>query len=112
METITLINVDELNALLKKHHAEIKSDLEGSLLSGLKSQIVEGFCGRFFHVFISPDEVARMHGVHKTTVIEYIKDGTIAAEQTKKYGDYHIRLSDALRFDFKEMRRQLRRKQS
>jgi hypothetical protein len=109
METITLINVDELSALLKKHHAEIKSDLECSLLSDL---VIDGFCNRFQNVFISPDVVAQMYGICTVTVIAYIKDGIIAAEQTKKYGKYHIRLSDALRFDFKEMRRQLRRKQS
>ena len=112
MQTLTIINIDELNALLRQHHIDLKTDLESSLLSGLKGQIVEGFCGRFSHVFISPDVVASMHGVCKATVIDYIKDGTIAAEQSKKYGDYRIRLSDAMLLDFKEMRKQLIRKQN
>jgi hypothetical protein len=112
METLTLINIDELNTLLKKHHIDLKADLESSLLSGLSSQIVEGFCNRFYDVFVSPDQVADMHGVCRATVIGYIKDGTISAEQSKKYGEYHIRLSEALLLDFKELRKQLRRKQS
>jgi hypothetical protein len=108
METLAIIKADELSELLKCHHDEIKS----CLYSSLPEVVISGFCNRFYNVFVSPDEVARMHSVHKTTVIEYIKDGTIEAKQEKKYGMYHIRLSDALRFDFKEMRKQLRRKQS
>jgi hypothetical protein len=112
METLTVLNIDELNTLLKERNVELKTDLEASLLSEIKGQVVEGFCGRFYNVFVSPDDVANMHGVHKTTVIAYIKDGIIAAEQSKKYGEYRIRLNEALLLNFKEMRRQLRRKQS
>ncbi|MDR0692428.1 MAG: hypothetical protein LBF69_05265 [Prevotellaceae bacterium] len=108
----SIIKINELNGLLKKQHEELRADIEALLLSKLNSQIVEGFCNRFYDVFVSPTEVANMHGVYKDTVIAYIKDGAIAAEQSQKYGDYHIRLSDALLLDFKEMRKQLRRKQS
>jgi hypothetical protein len=88
-----------------------KQELEEVIQGTFEHTVLDGFCNRFRGVMLSPEEVAKIHGVHKSTVIGYIHDGAIEAERNKEYGAYHIRLSDALRLDFKELRRNLKLKQ-
>ncbi|MDR2362495.1 MAG: helix-turn-helix domain-containing protein [Prevotellaceae bacterium] len=74
----------------------------------IREMAIEGFCARFSNVFISPDEVANMHGVGIATVRRYIADRLIPVEPHADNERYRIRLSDALRLDFKELRKQLK----
>jgi hypothetical protein len=101
-----ICNRGELDAILRVNEETLRETFR-EVSEGV---ILDGFCNRFSGVFISPEEVANMHGVSKCTVIAYIKDGIIEAQQEKRYGHYNIRLSDALRFDFKQMRKNLKHK--
>jgi hypothetical protein len=87
-----------------------KKDLTEVFKETMNDTLIDGFCNRFAGVMLLPQEVAKIHSVNKQTVISYIKDGLIEAEQEKKYGEYHIRMSDALRLDFKELRKNLKLK--
>jgi hypothetical protein len=71
--------------------------------------VLEAFLGRFSSVLVEPQDVAKYHKVTPQTVISYINNGLIEAEPRSKGDTYRIRLSDALRLDFKQLRKTLRR---
>jgi hypothetical protein len=87
-----------------------KEELIEVIRDAFQEYLLDGFCNRYSSVILSPDDVAKMHGVNKATVIAYIKDGTINADQKKEYGAYRIRMSEALRLDFKKMKKNLKLK--
>ena len=78
----------------------------------VKQEIVEKeldtFLNRFNNVFVSPEEVAKYHGVSKQTVYNHVKYGTLVAEFRENNNDaLRFRLSDALRIDFKKLRKKI-----
>jgi hypothetical protein len=85
-----------------------REELEEIVRGALADAVIGDFCGRFNDVECSPEEVGKMHKRTRETVISYIKDGRIKATQGKKYGEYKIRLGDALQLDFTKMRAGLR----
>jgi hypothetical protein len=86
----------------------LKEAIKEAIKESVEDGIIDSSSNRFAGVYLSPEEVAKIHGVNKLTVISYIKDGLIEAEQEKKYGSYSIRLSDAIQIDFKELRKKLK----
>jgi hypothetical protein len=64
---------------------------------------------KFYNVFVSPEDAAKIHGVNKVTVINYIKDGFIETEPHGEGERYRIRLSTVLKLDFKELKKKLKK---
>ncbi|MDR1561168.1 MAG: helix-turn-helix domain-containing protein [Holosporaceae bacterium] len=86
-----------------------KTALKEVIQETLETTVLDSFCNRFRDIMYSPADVAKMYRKNRTTVIAYIKAGAIEAEQRKKYGAYHIRLSEALRLDFEELKKNLKK---
>jgi hypothetical protein len=67
---------------------------------------LDSFLNKFNNVFVSPEDVALFHGVSKQTVYNHIKYGTLIPESREKdNGSIYFRLNDALRIDFKRLRK-------
>lgn len=84
------------------------TDLKKFFNEELAKKEVESFLSRFNNVFVSPEDVANFHGINKATVYNYVNDGLLIPEQREKNELVRFRLSEALRFDFKQLRKQLR----
>jgi len=90
-----------------------KQDFEDVIEEKLSKLSLESFLNKYYNVFINAEELAKIHGVHVSTVYAYIKDGLLIPEpQEKKYNNHRFRLSYALTVDFKDLRKQLRAKMS
>jgi predicted DNA-binding protein YlxM (UPF0122 family) len=69
---------------------------------------VDTFLNKFNGVFVSPEEIAHFHGVSKQTVYNHIKYGTLVPEfREKESGAIRFRLNEALKIDFKKLRKKL-----
>jgi DNA invertase Pin-like site-specific DNA recombinase len=70
---------------------------------------VDTFLSNFSGVFVGPEDVARFHGVTKQTVYNHIKYGTLTPEiREKESGAIRFRLNEALKIDFKKLRKNLK----
>lgn len=87
-----------------------ETDLKKFFNEELAKREVDIFLSRFNNVFITPEEVANIHGVNKRTVYNYVNDGLLVPEIRIKNEMIRFRLPEALRFDFKAMRKQIRLK--
>lgn len=63
---------------------------------------------RFYSAMLSTDEVGRLHGVSKDTVLNYVKRGLIEKAPDSTDGKVKIRASVALMLDFGKMKDKLK----
>lgn len=78
----------------------------------MKQEAIDSFCNKFTNTLVTPKEVALIHNVCEATVINYCKDGLIKAEpRNGKNCHYKFRLSEVLKMDFTELKKQLKIRQ-
>ncbi|MDR2074316.1 MAG: hypothetical protein LBP36_03025 [Oscillospiraceae bacterium] len=92
MENLHLVKEDELNSVIDR-----------AVSDRMKAEY-----NKFYNTFITIDGVASMHNVSRQTVINYIKGGMIPIENRSEYGKYQIRMSDALKLNFSELKIRLK----
>ena len=63
---------------------------------------------RFYSAMLSTEEVGRLHGVSKDTVLNYVKRGLIEKAPDSTDGKVRIRASVALMLDFGKMKDKLK----
>lgn len=63
---------------------------------------------RFYSAMLSTEEVGRLHGVNKATVLNYVKRGLIEKAPDSTDGKIWIRASVALMLDFEKMKDKLK----
>lgn len=63
---------------------------------------------RFYSAMLSTEEVGRLHGVNKATVLNYVKRGLIEKAPDSTDGKVWIRASVALMLDFGKMKEKLK----
>ena len=63
---------------------------------------------RFYSAMLSTEEVGRLHGVNKATVLNYVKRGLIEKAPNSTDGKVWIRASVALMLDFEKMKDKLK----
>lgn len=75
----------------------------------IANNAIDSFCRRFSNTLVTPKEVALFHNISEATVISYCKDGLIHPEhREKEYCAYKFRLSEVLKMDFSELKKQLK----
>jgi len=75
----------------------------------MEQKAIDSFCKRFSNTLVTPEDVAKFHNVSVATVINYCKDGLIIPEHREKnFCHYKFRLSEVLKMDFSELKKQLK----
>lgn len=87
-----LTNLENENAFLR---SKVEQD-ERTLINAMK----------FYNVLVSAQDVASMHSISKTRVIDYAHRGLIETHPNSTDNKMYFRLSDALRWDFAELKRE------
>lgn len=87
-------------------------ELEKFFHNNMAKTAVDSFCKRFSNTLVTPEDVAKIHNVSIATVYNYCKDGLILPEHREKdYCAYRFRLSEVLKIDFTELKKQLKIRQ-
>lgn len=81
-----------------------EADLKAAMREILADNIADGIYSRFYNVYMNASEVAKLHNVSAQTVLRYVKDGRLKPDSTKGQS-YSFRVSEALKFDFVELRK-------
>lgn len=96
METVITYNVSK-KELIEAMHEMQATEIEDKILN------------KFYNVIVGTNVVAEIHKVSEKTVLNYVNDGLI--EHEPRVGKiYKFRLSQVLRIDFGQLKKQLRRK--
>lgn len=96
METIITYNVNK-SELIEAIHDIQAAEIESKILN------------KFYNVIVGTSVVAKIHNVSEKTVLNYVDDGLLECEpRTGK--KYQFRLSQILKVDFGQLKKQLRRK--
>jgi len=85
-----------------------EKDLRNLLVDQIRSEIKAQEQARLNSRIIDVDTMAKLHGVSRETVYNYINSGDIQCEPRPKNGSCKIRLGYALQVDFKELKRRLK----
>jgi len=83
-------------------------ELRELLLEPIQNEVRAEFRTKFNNKVIDVETVAKIHGVHPQTVRTYAKSGDLIHEQRNANEEYKFKLGDAMEFDFRELRRQLK----
>jgi hypothetical protein len=83
-------------------------ELRELLLEPIRNEVRAEFRAKFNNKVIDVETVAKIHGVHPHTVRTYAKSGDLIHEDRNEKEEYKFKLGDALEFDFRELRRQLK----
>ena len=83
-------------------------ELRALLLEPIQNEVRAEFRAKFNNKVIDVETVAKIHGVHPQTVRTYAKSGDLIHEDRNEKEEYKFKLGDALEFDFRELRRQLK----
>jgi predicted DNA-binding transcriptional regulator AlpA len=87
-----------------------ETDLRKFLYREIALGEVTRFLSRFHNVFVTPEEVANIHGVSRQTVYNHIKYGNLVPElRETENASFRFRLSDVLQFDFRKLRKHLQK---
>lgn len=82
-------------------------ELKELLLEPLRREVIAEQRAKFSQI-VDVETVAKIHGVHPDTIYAYLKSGDITCEPRIENGKYRFKLGNALEFDFKELRKQLK----
>lgn len=91
--------VDDVLALVKEN------EILKEQLSEQKQNTI--FVEKFYNVGMTTDVVASLHSVSSALVRKYVKEGLIDVHPLSTDAKILIRASDALRLDFKQLKREL-----
>jgi hypothetical protein len=94
MENIHIVKEDELNSVIDR---------------AVEERMTAEY-NKFYNTFISAEGLANMHNVSRQTVINYIKDGLIPVELRNPNEQYQVRMSEALKLNFCQLKKQLKLK--
>jgi len=86
-----------------------REDFKKVLTETIGREVEDKIFNRFYNVFVGVNTVASIHSVAPETVRRYIHDGFINPEpKNAEKGKFLFRLSEVLRYDFSELRKQLK----
>ncbi len=85
------------------------TDLRTLLLEPIRNEARAELRAKFNDKIVDVETVAKIHGVHPHTVRTYAKSGDLIHQERNEKEEYKFKLGDVLEFDFKELRRQLKK---